>query len=196
MELKTAQSIAVGICEYIKKYCEEDKVHIAGSVRRLKAEPKDIEIVCLPKRVYHLDIFGAIISSPVTLDFKIHAENIGTILKGNVNGRYMQIELQQNIMLDMFLPEPKDYFRIFAIRTGSSFYAHNVIAGAWTALGWCGSDMGLRRQDDCKRIKEKSGKSKWICINQNGQLPPVWRSEEELFDWLKIKFVHPQRRVM
>lgn len=196
MELKMAQSIAVGICEYIKNYCEEGKVHIAGSIRRQKHEPKDIEIVLLPKRIEHLDIFGAVISTPVTLDFKNHAENIGNVIKGNVEGRYMQIELQQKIMLDLFMPEPKDFYRQYAIRTGSSFYAHNVIAGAWTALGWCGSDMGLRRQDDCKRVKEKSGKNKWLCINQKGQLPPVWNSEHELFEWLKIMFVHPQRRVM
>ncbi|MEO8824108.1 MAG: hypothetical protein ABI366_11100 [Ginsengibacter sp.] len=196
MELKKAQSVAVGICEYIKDYCEENKVHIAGSIRRQKHEPKDIEIVLLPKRIENMDIFGAVISAPVTLDFKIHAENIGKVIKGNVNGRYMQIELKQKIMLDLFIPVPTDFYRIFAIRTGSSMYAHNVIAGAWLALGWCGSDMGLRRQEDCKRIKEKSGKNKWICVNKNGELPPVWKSEAELFDWLRIKFVHPQMRVM
>ena len=143
-----------------------------------------------------MDMFGEIVSTPVTSDFKKHVENIGKIIKGNANGRMMQIELKQKIMLDLFMPVPDDFYRQYAIRTGSVFYAHNVIAGGWQAIGWCGSDIGLRRQDDCERHKDKSGKNKWVCINKDGELAPVWKSEEEFFDWIKVKFIHPSRRDM
>jgi len=196
MDLEKAKGIAVDICHYIKNHCEENKIHIAGSVRRGKYDPKDIEIVLLPKRIEVKDMFGGIVSTPVTMDFKKHIDCIGKIIKGTAEGRMMQIELEQGIMLDLFMPAPDDFYRMYAIRTGSSFYAHNVIAGGWLAIGWCGSDMGLRRQDDCKRFKDKAGKNKWICINKDGELPPVWQSEEEFFDWIKVKFIHPSRRDM
>lgn len=197
MELLKAKAIAIEVCQYLKDYCEENKIHIAGSIRRQKFEVKDIEIVLLPKKVSHTDLFGAPVSTTVIHDFKIHIENTGKIIKGNANGRMMQVELEPSkIMVDFFMPEEKDFYRIYAIRTGSSFYAHNVIAGAWLALGWCGSDMGLRRQEDCRRYKDAAGKNKWQCVNINGELPPVWQSEEEFFDWLKVRYVHPQRRDM
>jgi DNA polymerase/3'-5' exonuclease PolX len=47
MELKDAQGLAIEICQYIKNDCEENKIHIAGSIRRKKHEVKDIEIVLL-----------------------------------------------------------------------------------------------------------------------------------------------------
>lgn len=196
MELRMAEGLAVDICNYLKNDCKENKIHIAGSIRRRKHEVKDIEIVLLPKRVDHLDIFGEVISRPVTLAFKNRIENTGKIIKGNANGRMMQVELYQKIMVDFFIPEEKDFYRIYAIRTGSSLYAHNVIAGAWRALGWCGSDLGLRRQDDCRRYKDSAGKEKWQCVNKNGELPPVWEDEKHFFDWLRVKYVHPVRRDM
>lgn len=194
MDLQKAEGIAIDICHYLQDYCE--KIHIAGSIRRRKYEVKDIEIVLAPKRVAHQDLFGNVISTPVSNEFKTRIENVGKIIKGNADGRMMQIELEKKIMVDVFIPVATDFYRQYAIRTGSSFYAHNVIAGGWLAIGWCGSDMGLRRQEDCKRYKDKSGKNKWICINKDGQLPPVWESEEEFFDWIKVKFIHPSRRDM
>lgn len=196
MQLQKAEGIAVGICHYLKDYCEENKIKIAGSVRRRKFEVKDIEIVLLPKRTEIKDMFGEITATPVISEFKKHIENTGKVVKGNANGRMMQIELEQKIMVDFFMPEAHDFYRMYAIRTGSSYYSHNVIAGAWLAGGWCGSDMGLRRQDDCRRYKDGAGRNKWECINKNGELPPVWQSEEEFFEWLKVRFVHPVRRDM
>ncbi|HEY8690541.1 MAG TPA: hypothetical protein VIM07_14995 [Chitinophagaceae bacterium] len=192
MELQKAEGIAIAISNYLKDYC--DKIYIAGSIRRRKYEVKDIEIVLLPKRVAHQDLFGGIISTPVIMEFKSRIENVGNVIKGVADGRMMQIQLEQGIMVDVFMPVADDFYRQYAIRTGSSFYAHNVIAGGWLAIGWCGSDIGLRRQEDCVRHKDKSGKNKWICINKNGELPPVWKSEEEFFDWIKVKFIHPSRR--
>lgn len=196
MQLQQAKAIAIEICAYLKDYCEENKIHIAGSIRRQKFEVKDIEIVLLPKKVVHNDLFGKPISTQVIHEFKTHIENTGKVIKGNANGRMMQVELQQKIMVDFFMPEEKDFYRIYAIRTGSSLYAHNVIAGAWRALGWCGSDLGLRRQDDCRRYKDSAGKEKWQCVNKNGELPPVWEDEKHFFDWLRVKYVHPVRRDM
>jgi DNA polymerase/3'-5' exonuclease PolX len=56
MLLKDAMDIAMPIWESLKPVCDIRK--IAGSLRREKPEPKDIEIVCLPKVVVLKDMFG------------------------------------------------------------------------------------------------------------------------------------------
>lgn len=76
-------------------------------------------------------------------------KSLGRVIKGKPDGRYMQIELPQRINLDLFMPEADDYFRQYAIRTGSAEYAAYTIAGGWRKIGWCGSDQGLRKTSDC-----------------------------------------------
>lgn len=49
MDYKTASTIAVQICTTLTPHCIPDRVRIAGSIRRKKAEVKDIEVVCLPR---------------------------------------------------------------------------------------------------------------------------------------------------
>lgn len=58
MKLIQAKDIAVKICTKLQPFC--DKVNIAGSIRRLKPEVKDIEICVIPKKdIVTLDsIFG------------------------------------------------------------------------------------------------------------------------------------------
>lgn len=89
------------------------------------------------------------------------------------------------------MPDADDYFRQFAMRTGSADYSASVIAGGWVKLGWVGvGDAGLRRIEDC----QKSPDGKWKLINKNGERPPVWKSEEEFFEWLNVEWVKPEKR--
>ena len=75
-------------------------------------------------------------------------------------GKYMQIKLRENIILDLFMPDDFDYYRQYAIRTGSADYAAKIIATGWKKKGWCGSDKGLRKISDCVETKTPDGKSK------------------------------------
>lgn len=98
------------------------------------------------------------------------------------------------INLDLFMPTPKDYFRQYAIRTGSALYSQTIIARGWLNLGWVGTEEGLRRIEDCQRVVDGSGKSKWKIININGIHPPIWNSEEEFFEWINVKWTEPSHR--
>ena len=102
--------------------------------------------------------------------------------------------MPQDINLDLFIPDDFDYYRQYAIRTGSDDYAAKVIATGWKKKGWCGSDKGLRKISDCIETKTPDGKSKWKCVKANAELPPVWQSEEQFFEWLGIKYLPPNRR--
>lgn len=194
MNLSKAKEIAIAICQRLQPHCE--KVNIAGSVRRKKPEVKDIEIICLPKKVIAgtPDLFGGGSVDFANANFQNEVRSIGKTLKGNSQGKYMQIALPDGINLDLFIPDSFDYYRQYAIRTGSADYSAKVIATRWRVKGWCGSDQGLRRMKDCVEIKQPDGKSKWKCVRNNADKPPHWHSEKEFFDWIGVEMLPPEQR--
>jgi len=192
MKLQQALHIATDIVNKLTPHC--NTIHIAGSIRREKQEVKDIEIVCYPKKTVLNDLFGWDEGTSTDIDFQYTATKLGTIIKGNTEGRYMQIALPDGINLDLFMPQDYDYYRQLAIRTGSAEFSHKVIATTWLALGWVGTDKGLRRREDCENISIGGGKYKWKIVNQNGLHPPVWKSEEEFFEWLTLNWIEPNKR--
>lgn len=194
MKLEKALPIATKVLELLKPDC--DKIHIAGSIRRELPDVKDIEIVCLPSVDIHRDMFGVEVGRIRKKDFVLNATCIGKGLKGSaVDGRYKQIALDEGIILDLFMPDEKDFYRQLAIRTGSSWFSKNVLAVGWTRLGWCGTEFGLRKMSDCQMVKTPDLKVKWKVVNNGGVKPPVWQSEEEFFEWLRIKWVEPKNRI-
>lgn len=196
MRLIQAHEIASSIGKKLQPFVE--KWHIAGSIRREKFEVKDIEIICQPRYVdgaqggLFSDVPPAKVISPNYVEV---VKGLGKVIKGKPDGRYMQIELPQRINLDLFMPDTADYYRQYAIRTGSAEYAHETIAAGWLKKGWCGSDWGLRRIEDCTYVIDPmTNKRKWICFNSNGERPPVWQSEAEFFDWVGVPLIMPKLR--
>lgn len=198
MNLQQARKIAVETCYELDPHCQKGFLRITGSIRREKPEPKDIEIVALPNLAQSTQnsLFDIAPTEKIYCPgFIDTVKLIGTITKGSPdNGKYLVIELHQSIKLDLFLPDDFDFYRQFAIRTGSGDYSGKVIASAWRKKGWCGSDKGLRKISDCIETKDKQGKSKWKCINPSAELPPHWESEEAFFEWIGVEWVHPKER--
>lgn len=194
LSYKEAKAIADEVFHALKPHCS--KIEIAGSIRREKQEGiKDVEIVCLPN-VVQLGQFALFSSSnafsqtDVSTEFRIAVSSLGVALKGKPGGKYMKIELTGGFNLDLFMPSDFDYYRQLAIRTGSADFVRNNISGGWSKKGWCGSDLGLMRKEDC--LKKANS---WKCINPNGELPPVWTSEQDFFEWLNLKWVEPKYRI-
>lgn len=197
---KYAAKAADYIMALLKPHCI--RLHIAGSIRRMKYEVKDIEIVCEPATVtINKGLFGDP-EHVVSPGFITAIESITKeVVKGKPNGRYMQIittsELCPGIKLDLFMPKSEDYWRQFAIRTGSAEFAHNVIAAAWKRKGWCGvKDLGLRKISECTGKKESAGKTVYT-LNPDivyPTLPPVWTSELDFFEWLELPYTDPMMR--
>lgn len=195
MRYNQAKELAINVGNRLLPFCT--RLNIAGSIRRQKPDVKDIEIICLPR---HIDgaqesLFGDVtIEKVISKNFVEVIRALGKVVKGKPDGRHMQIELPQRINLDLFMPKPDDYFRQYAIRTGSADYAARTIAAAWKRNGWCGSDQGLRLQSDCVEHKQADGKSKWVCINPEAKAPPIWQSEQEFFEWLSVPYIMPKLR--
>lgn len=187
-EIRYAERTAHTVMEAIAPLCE--RLHVAGSIRRRKAVVKDIEIVA--------DVPTHLRSAMA----KILADH-GTLVKGQSTGRYMQWQLNDNIALDLFLPQPHDYWRQFVIRTGSAEYIPRIVAAAWVRHGWVGTDDGLRRRDQCEkysggwRVKKVEASSLFDTPSPVTELvlPPVWESEEAFFKWLGIQFIRPENRI-
>lgn len=197
MVLNQAEHLAKNILNRLQQFT--DVIHIAGSIRREKSEVKDIEVVCLPRYIEggQTEMFSnATAQMVISPNYVQVVKSLGKVIKGKPDGRYMQIELPQRINLDLFMPDPDDYYRQFAIRTGSADYAHRTIAAGWLRKGWCGSDIGLRRIKDCDEYTDLTNKRRWYCKVANSEKPPVWQSEKEFFDWIEVPYVSPKYRTI
>jgi len=184
-----AIKVANRIVELLTPHCSI--IHIAGSIRRQKSEVKDIEIVCLPKKMFTpTDLFGGGVFTPIESFTESVAAMTEKVVKGSTAGRYTQVILKGGMTMDLFLPQEHDYYRQLAIRTGSATYSANVIAYGWKRLGWVGTEDGLRKRSDCTEMKG----GKWVCINQHAEKPPHWKSEEEFFQWLLVPYQEPKAR--
>jgi len=180
MNLIQAAPIAEKYRKLLEPWCEPDMCRIAGSIRRQKPEVKDIEIVCVPRTVHLIPFVTTV--------------NQWYKKKGEPTGRYAKRSLYESIDLDLFMPQKKDFIRQFVIRTGSADYSAKVIAVAWVKKGWVGTENGLRRREECIHPQNSPTGKIWICQVSRPQLPPEWQSEEEFFDWLKVKYISPEER--
>lgn len=187
LDLSTARTAADDIIEALQPHCE--RIEVAGSIRRKKPQVGDIEIICQPTLVADGLFGGDFQRSPAFIHI---ITRLGKIIKGNPHtGRYVQVQIS-SITVDIFIPEPHDYFRQLAIRTGSAEYAREVIACGWLRHGWCGTtNAGLRKIADCQ--KQDDGKT-WKCIHTDGPLPPAWESEQEFFQWIGVPWIEPEKR--
>jgi DNA polymerase/3'-5' exonuclease PolX len=160
MKLSKAKTIAEEIKSMLTPHCE--RIEIAGSIRRIKSQPKDIEIVAIPKP-YDVGLFESGIALVVNRWEKV---------KGELPCKYTQRILPQGIKLDLFFATPENWGLIFALRTGSADFSHEVLASRWVSLGFKSID-GMLVKDDIKY--------------------PV-REEEDLFYLLELDWVDPEFR--
>lgn len=197
-----ASAIAGELLTEITPFC--DIANIAGSVRRKADQCGDVELIVIPKITLRedRDLFGGIIHTAkiVHPEFVRIVKSWGKVLKGQPDGRHMQIEIERRfesmewlINIDLFMPQPYDYYRQLAIRTGSADYAKKYIADQWVKKGWRGTADGLRRQSECYTMDQK----KWFIQKQysvNPTVPPVWGDEISFFKWLGVQYLEPRYR--
>jgi DNA polymerase/3'-5' exonuclease PolX len=188
--LVRAEGLANQVMEHLNPYCRT--IGIVGSIRRKKKFVGDIEICCTP--FMETGQFGFFEDSPRRSEKFIRSvAKLGSRIKGNASdGRYVQLFLYDTgLKLDLFIPQEHDFYRQYAIRTGSADYSSKVIATAWRKLGWVGTEHGLRREEYCSL----DGPTwKWDNKDPSQELPPVWQSEREFFDWLQVPFRKPENR--
>lgn len=176
MILSQATAIANRIRARLAPFCE--RIEIAGGCRRLKPEVHDIELVAIPRTVAEPGLFG---NQGTRRDpnFIEDAREIGLIRKGYLGtGRYVQFELPEEINLDLFMATRDNWGLIYAIRTGSAAYSHEVLAKGWVRAGYHSLDGHLIKTEF------KDGKYEKIPV----------REERDLFDLIGLFWADPWDR--
>jgi len=174
LPLAVAKNVAERFITYLTPYVS--KVSVAGSVRREVDFCGDVEVCAIPK-----DEFSMSLAFP--FGFK------GLTINGERLKRFIYPE--SGIQIELYLPQPHDYGRILAIRTGSSGFAHYLMVEA-NRHGWIGTVDGLRRKKEC----EKKG-SVWKILPQyktNPTLPPIFSTEMQFFELIGVNYIEPKQR--
>ncbi|MCX6994168.1 MAG: hypothetical protein NT011_13640 [Kiritimatiellaeota bacterium] len=171
MILTQATQIAERIRAELAPYCE--RIEIAGSIRRRKPEVGDIEIVCIPW-TFEAGLFsgGHIVVDPAFCSLV----NRWPAVKGQPTGKYTQRRLPEGINIDLFIARPENWGLIFAIRTGSAAYSHNVLAAGWCRAGYHSMDGML------------------VTFSKGSPHPHPVREERELFNLIGLPWVEPWER--
>ena len=174
MNLSDAILVAASAVAALCPYC--DRIEVAGSVRRKKRNPKDIEIVCIPKETpVSRDLFAEPIMQRDSDFCKV--VNSWEKVKGEPTGRYTQRVIpdedgEEFCKLDLFMCVKRNFGLMFAIRTGPAAFSHHSIAeGA--------HEVGMRIQGG--------------MLTRDGVDVPV-PDEETLFRLLKIAYLKPEER--
>jgi DNA polymerase/3'-5' exonuclease PolX len=178
-----AASIAEAYREMMLPYC--DRAMVAGSIRRGKAQVKDIELVCAPKLVSGADpekLFGegfrnllyewALDSGIVwikpgtddTIEWPIKPDGLywrGVITAG-----------QEAVKLDVFLTTVENFGTTLLIRTGSSQFNQALMSHARMIHRPCANNH----------------------FHHAGE-PVEFEEEYDVFDFLGLEYVEPNQRV-
>jgi hypothetical protein len=184
-DLKTAQKIAEEIVYKVRPYCE--MIEIAGSVRREKPFVKDIEVVCVPKSVESGGLFGGNIQEHRIAGFVMNMKAFGTIDKGSLTtGKYVKIiHAESGIAIDVFMTKVPDFYRQFAIRTGSSSFSRDRLAVGWSRKGWTGIEGQLYLKNEV--VYDEKGKIN-LAEMKTITKPPMWKSEKEFFEFCGVSW--------
>jgi DNA polymerase/3'-5' exonuclease PolX len=140
--LAVARNVADRFIKYLTPYVSQ--ICVAGSVRREVDYCGDVEVVCVAKDEFSM-------GQAFPMGFK------GLTINGTRLKKFFYPE--SGIHIECYITSEKDYGRMLAIRTGSSFYSHTALAMQWNRKGWCGTENGLRRKDvhPQKHVENKTG---------------------------------------
>src|SRR4051794_11871556 len=119
MELKIAKEIAAQLEAELHPFCE--RISVVGSVRRSKPEPRDIELLLIPKKVIvgQLALFNAPVKSQSTQELVQIIDRYPKVKGDVLTGRYARRLLPNGIKVDFFTATEESWGYQKLIRTGS-----------------------------------------------------------------------------
>lgn len=181
MKLEKARARALTIAGALGNYPEFTRVCVAGSIRRMKPEVKDIEIVAKVQWCPAVDMLGY--RRGVELPFE--RLNIGEILGAKEtikNGkRYKQFDLG-DIKLDLFLVyPPAEWGVLYTIRTGPAGFSRMCVTsesmGGYLKSGYFVKGGALHKN----------------AYRDESELVAT-PEEKDVFDYLRIDYLEPEDR--
>jgi DNA polymerase/3'-5' exonuclease PolX len=163
-------SIEVIEMSRVARYFAAGDSFVLTGPRRQRPTIGDIEVVCIPQQVP-----GGLFSDEFTVDPEFCAAvNQWPAVKGQPTGKYTQRSLPGGMKLDLFMADVDNWGLIYAVRTGSATFSHQVLATQWVKRGYKSIEGRLTRLSD-------------------GQVIPI-REEADLFTLLRIPYLNPAAR--
>lgn len=169
--LAEAQALANQVIEILRPHC--DRIEVAGSIRRNKADVGDVEIVAVPKALYNLlcEVYRT----------DAHIENAlweaGYRFRRN-GEKFKQFDLGP-CNCDLFLTTPEQWGMIYTIRTGSADFTRRLVT-----LRKFGGLMPDDLAADCGRLVNR-------FTGQKFETP----EEGDVFATMGLDWIDPDRRV-
>jgi DNA polymerase/3'-5' exonuclease PolX len=134
----------------LNPHCE--RILIAGSIRRLKPEVKDIELVAIPKQV-PAGLFSDELE--VDPDFCSVVRRWHKV-KGEPTGKYTQRVLYDGMKLDLFIANPDNWGWQLALRTGSTGFNRVMMLPALKARGYVMDEGDIWRNGQVVPVPEET----------------------------------------
>ena len=176
MELSLAQDIGQRLVEAIKPAVS--RVEVAGSVRRKKANVKDVELCCVVtdyERLFEeLKKHGRFIKPgvPDVIDWP-----------PTVGAKYLRMMLKEDVKCDVFIATPVNWGGIFCMRTGSAVGEDGNV--------WSGFIPQLYRK--FKKVSDGGMMTGGQPTLPDGTVLPV-PEEIDVFNLCKVHWVEPELR--
>jgi len=181
MRLDRAQKIAQEIIKMLEDYCI--RVEIGGSIRRKKAEVKDIEIVYISKMVpLQVAMFDEEDTMSPVMDGRVMSLVQDGVLQWDRitfrNGpKYKRlIHVESGMVVELFRATEKNWGAIYALRTGDAGFSKLLVTATWSGGAM---PAGMRMQ--------------------HGHLwrmgfPLESHTETEFFSQLRLPWIKPENR--
>lgn len=171
MKLAYIQMLAESLCVEMQPYCQ--RVEIAGSIRRQKDEPKDIEIVCVPRFEEEEGVANLFETQMVQINtLRRWADSEAPLVWSKRGEKYMRgWWATHNIHVDIFCCTPDNWGYIFMLRTGSAEFMTQVVTHA----------RKIGKRFDEGRL--------WVS-----GIPVETREEADVFSQLGLAYVRPEFR--
>jgi DNA polymerase/3'-5' exonuclease PolX len=150
--MKHAEALALAeeALNALKPHCE--KILIAGSIRRMKPEVKDIEICAIPRMVpaglFHDEL-------EVDPDFCAAVRRWHKV-KGEPTGKYTQRVLPGGMKLDLFIATPDNWGWQLCLRTGSAGFNEYKMLPALKARGYASKDGYIQHNGEVIPVREET----------------------------------------
>lgn len=162
MKLQEILPIAERYKKILEPYCK--RIEIAGSIRRKKDNPRDIELVIIREHD-KLEELKSIVG-----EWKK--------IRGSITGRYTQVQ-PEDIKLDIFIAvdDGSNWGNIFVIRTGSAKFSKWIMGTKAREEGY------IHRYGYLWGTADNDLKYKVLCPE-----------EKDVFNFLRMDWIEPEER--
>ena len=171
MELEKAKTIAEELMSLLSPAC--NRIVIAGSIRRRKPFPNDIELLCIPKYVEGVDQLDKELGVFFVRGILTYRRNKrGSIIYGPKNK--LLLDKQSGMAIDIFSATESNWGMALFVRTGPKEWNIKAMS-RFRELGMRGHAYGGISDSDGREIN---------CPD-----------EETVFQYLRWTYLPPERRV-